>query len=395
MNILRMLPQVFFSFFMVLFIVLSTVSHVFAFEENINTKPEKYEDPFIPMRQKIEKFSQFIHEKEKSTKCENDWGKDLYAFYTLKNTPFLKKRAEKEVELGSATYNRNINEIDDATHRLVKEFAESEHACSSSSYITAKRMLSDIFIEREKLLQKTQNNTSSKNIYKKENANTDSGFFTFTETTHIFNNLLKKMDLIKKAAEDLTEGEISPEYDFRLTDSERKKITERSRERASAYADDFIEATKTYVYAPILRSSISIRKDLESLPDGRSEFDNYTYSLDFKKIVSDMLSPTAKVNASEHLEKNTTLNDTFRTPFTENAVVINKKIARENIWYREKLEKMMQLEETIAGNDEPFSKAVVDSLIPFHITLLETERLLNYQTNNLKFVLNRQNVEVE
>jgi len=378
---------------LLLCIIISIFSVSTAFA--VKTKPAKYQDPFIEMRKQIADFEQFIEEKEEKKECYYDRGKDLLVFYNLQNTPYASLRADQEVIKGSKTYNKNINEVDDLIYKAVLQFSINEHACIDNSFAIARNKLSSIFEYRSTLLQKTQAYNTALNIFKKENDNTDPGFFTFTETTLIFKNLMKKIDLISKAATDLKDGEISSEYDFRLTEAERNKIRQRGRERANAYADDFIEAAQAYVYSPILRSSTDIKKELESLPDGRSEFDNYTYSVDFKKILSNMLSPEAKKNSTDIVNKNTEYNDTFRTVFNENSIYITNKTKSDNAKYVKNLEDMMRLEETIANSNKPFSRAVVESLVPFHVTLLETETLLNYNTKNLKYVLNRQNVEVE
>jgi len=381
-----------FSAFLLCFIfTIFSVSTVFA----VQTKPDKYQDPFIEMRKQIRDFEKFIEEKEKKMECYQDRGKDLFAFYNLHNTPYASSRADQEVIKGSKTYSKNINEIDDSIYLAVSNFSISEHACIDQSFMIARNKLSSIFDYRATLLQKTQAYNTALNIFKKENDNTDAGFFTFTETTLIFKNLMKKIDLIVKAVTDLKDGEISPEYDFRLTESERNKIRHRGRERANSYADDFIESARAYIYSPILRSSTDIKKDLESLPDGRSEFDNYTYSVDFKKIISNMLSPEAKKNSTNIVNKNTETNNTFRTIFHENSIYITNRTKSDNAKYVKNLEDMMRLEETIARSNKPFSRVVVESLVPFHVTLLETEKLLNYNTSNLKYVLNRQNIEVE
>jgi len=103
-------------------VILFFSGNVFAKNTEVTTKPQKYNDPFIEMRAKIEDFSAFIHQKEKDVSCYHDRGKDLVMYYKMHNTPLLAKRASTEVEVGSRTYNRNINEMDDAIHKLVVEF---------------------------------------------------------------------------------------------------------------------------------------------------------------------------------------------------------------------------------------------------------------------------------
>ncbi len=369
--------------------------HAFSAITIVETKPKKSKDPFIEMRNKIKDFDTFIKQKEEDKSCYHLFGKDIMIFYKSQNTPLEKLLKSTETEIGSKSYKENIDDVDDEIYALVKQFSVNKQACNEKKYFIAKNKLSEILTYRDTLLQKTQSDNSPLNQYKKENDKTDPGFFTFTKTAEEFKNFTTKIDLIVKAVKDLKEGEISPEYNFVLTKEERKKINDRAKQRADSYSDEFIESAQDYLYTPILRSYENVKKDLESLPNGKSSFDKFTYTVDFKKIVSDMLSPNAKKEAITALNKNKKTIDNFRTVFHENSIYINKLIQKENEEYKENLEDMMQFEEYISKYDQPFSNAVVESLIPFHITLIETERLLNYQTENLKYVLNRQNVEVE
>ncbi|HID92441.1 TPA: hypothetical protein EYP45_04970 [Candidatus Peregrinibacteria bacterium] len=359
------------------------------------TKPNKYEDPFIEMRASIEKFNEWIDEEDENILCAIVKGNNFITFYKSQNSPLSQLREKKEEELGSNTFQDNMNDINLEIKELVDKFSINNHACYSRDYEIALVKLEQLLELQNKLLQKTQLDFSPHNKYKKENDETDFGFFTFTETTKAFNNFITKKNLIIKAIADLKKREVSPEYDFRLTESERKRIAQRAKERADSYTDDFIQAAREYIYTPILRNTIHIKKNLESLPNGRSDFDNHTYRVDYGKIISNMLSPTAQENAIKNVSENITRNDNFRNEFLENNIFIDKLIAKENAEYKQRLEEMMNMEEYIAAYDTPFAEAVVASLIPFHVTLKETEQLLIYQTDNLKYVLNRQNVEID
>lgn len=378
----------------VITIFLTQTFTVFA-KETVKTKPEKSHDIFIEMRELITDFNKYIDKEEENKSCYKIYGKNIIFNYNSRKTPKNNLIYSQEGEIASKTYKDNVDDIDNEIFKAVKKLSTNNHVCHLSNFTIASKKLTTIFAMRNSLLEKSQADKSKNNKNIKENDKTDPAFFTFEKTIQQFKDFQAKIDLIKKAAKELKDGEISPEYDVRLTKEERKEINDRAKERAQSYADDFIQAGQEYLYLDIFRSSTTIKSNLGSLSDGNSYFDNYTNTLDFNNIIKDMLSPAAKKQVTEKATEQVKNNNKFRTHFLENQPVINKLIVDDNKNYEANLTKMMELDKYISSYDTPFSNAVVDSLIPFHTTLQETEKLLNYQTENLKYVLNRQNVEVE
>ncbi len=348
-----------------------------------------YIDPFIALNKKIDELENIGKNAQwpegLENKCSASEGARLLPDYKKKFTPSAQYLNNLEYETASRRFKNAMEKTEKRLHAIVKNFHNTPASCPNNGYEKATLLLNEIFEERSILLKRSITEKTFFKEYNKAYAEEGAQSKIFEETSLLMKKIKRDFRELKNAMRNLDSGSVSF---WKVNENIQQNITYRAQKRGQAYIEDFAQELNT-VFDSAYRTRSQILNSLDNLPAGRSHATQTLWP--WNDIFSDKINKNIDTETKKYFDKKGEVVHMYQIAEMNKRNIIDADVQD----YKQRMQKYMQLEETYGEFDPALSQAVKKSLLPFHITLLETEVLLKQHQKALHSVLNRQNIGVE
>lgn len=345
-------------------------------------------DVFQEIDKNMEELEKILLEQPEecsnSSRIQGFW----YEYTTTSIPLFNEQIAYKE---GSATFREQLKQYDEKIHDLLKRLDGSLAACSRES--TVKSYLKNIADLRNGEIIAVSNGTSkTKKFLSEKDIGNDGRAELFSQTKKLWEQVQQDFAELKKAMNEMKNGDNTAWKIWKVDKSDRAAITKRAENRAQAYVEDFASEFRSGLYTPLQEEHSRILSNLRKLPEG----DNSTTSFDFiKNSGLGILSEEAKKNVKAEEEKLSDIQVRQNAITQFQMVEQNKNTEQELQRLSEGIKKRIEDENAYSQYDEALTQEILNSLGPFHSTLLETSVLLDSQARALEKMADNQNTAVD
>ncbi len=363
---------VFSSFFVVFFLA------------NASAEVTQKTDPFEKIDTQISEFSEKI-KGSGSGDCKYIGGNKMVPYYKMRMTgPKAEAQNKKENDV-SRCYRKTVQRIDqDIQDKIFTPFPSSGLACED--FNTIKPFINEIMESRKTILSQ-----GVPDEMKKEYCSEDSHSFSFDRTSKMWNKLYKKIRLL---GDFFTRDEQGKKEEAVIKNDEKKRsdrIKKNAQERVDDFVNDFIEKS---ILDPMYAERSAIRSRLGGLPNGNSRFLTTETKTGRDIFVPEFASEESKKKEAEAKKL-------LSEKYSGISHITQQDIIASELHFEQELKKIQvriqedfEIQENAQDFTTAYSESVINSLHPFHTTLVDMEPFLKGTEKSLKTVVNRQNVTV-